>query len=156
MDLNKNNNLIINACSVSIKSAYCNEILPNFTAIYGSPSSINFSSSSRMTTSGVYYDTKLELSYPGLKSSDFNSFHNLLHDSYYAEIKTSTEEILQIATVDSEMSMRTTYSIKSGHKIVFSGKSLIPPKILPSVSFFVLQNGIEIISQNNSQFITQS
>ena len=135
MELTRNDILITNACTVSIKSVYHNSILSDFTDIYGTPSNISFSSSSRSTTSGVYFENKLELMYPGLKEEDFLNFNELIYDHYYLRLTVDAGYTLDIANEDSEMSMTTSYTIKQGHKITLIGKSSTPVQKVSTLGY---------------------
>jgi len=130
MDLNRNASfdLISNICQVEIQSAYHNTVIPEFQQVYGSPSSISFRSISRLSDAGIKYENSISLLYPGLGIDDFQNFEELVIDSYYVRLHSTNDLTYDIATIDSEMILRTSFDQDKGFTLNFRGNSTKAPQ----------------------------
>lgn len=82
MEFLKNSKLLPEVCGVTIKSVYGKVNLAVFTALYATPSSINWQKTEDEKDAGILYNHSVDLLYPGLKESDFTNFHELVKDRF--------------------------------------------------------------------------
>lgn len=128
MSFEKNTEFIHNICLVQIKSIDDVVDIPSLSTIYHTPSSIRFTGSTKKTNSGPITTSRLSLNYPGLSNSDFNKFKNLVRGAYQVYIKTSSNDIYEIASEDYFMTCSTSWNLRKGHVLNFESKSFIEPK----------------------------
>ncbi|MFI1771012.1 hypothetical protein [Thalassobellus citreus] len=128
MEFNKNNSLIQDICLVQIKSIDDVVSIPNLTTIYHTPSKITYKQSSKVTDAGVLITKTLSLSYPGLSTTDFEKFNDLLRGVYQVYVKTTTHDIYEVASNKFFMQCSSSFDIKKGHTLVFKNASPVPVK----------------------------
>lgn len=128
MEFNKNTELIQNICLVQIRSIDDVVNIPNLTTIYHTPSSISLTGSTKNTESGSLITKKLSLSFPGLSTTDFSKFHSLVKGAYQVFVKTTTNDIYEIASEQYFMTCSTRFNINRGHTLSFEADSFIPYK----------------------------
>ncbi|TXE18603.1 hypothetical protein ES692_06050 [Psychroserpens burtonensis] len=135
MEFLKNQSLINNICQVQIKSvlnvidipSYSNNAaVASFIDFYSSPSKITLSNRSRLTDNGPLHNKTLSLSYPGLSTTDFETFSKLIKGEYLVLVKLNNNDIYEITSKHYPMSCTTSY--RDGHIINFSNESPIPIK----------------------------
>jgi len=128
MEFNKNANLVLDVCLVQIKSVDQTVDITQLTTVYHTPSKITYTGSTKNTPNGVLNDKRLTLNYPGLSSEDFDKFYDLVRGVYQVYIKTTTNDVYEVASDRFFMECSTTFNIKTGHSLVFKTQSSIPVK----------------------------
>ncbi|NQY29968.1 MAG: hypothetical protein HRT69_10915 [Flavobacteriaceae bacterium] len=129
MSFQRNINLLGSPCNVAIKSVAGNQILPDFTKIYGKPSKIRVSSSPKISKAGILITKKVTLEYPGVSDTDFTKFHELMHDGFEMLVTYSSGEVFQFAGVNAPMTLSAPYNNK-GTKLSFITKDVKPVQFL--------------------------
>ena len=120
MQLEKNTELINNICKVQIRSTDGVVDLPSLSSIYFTPSKIQYSISSSRNKNGTLHNKTLRLSYPGLEEDDFSNFDTLVRGVYQIYIQLQNGKVYEISNTRYPMSCSTSFSVTSGHEIVFS------------------------------------
>lgn len=122
--LQKNQNLIINICEVQLKSAW-GILFPEVAEIYTSLSQIRWESSSAQTPNGIQYKNDLKLSYPGLKSDQFENLDKFLNGLYEVVVTTEEGERYQVAWEENPMEVDTKFN-GGKTEITFSHTAIEP------------------------------
>jgi len=129
MSFQRNINLLGSPCSVAIKSVAGNQILTDFTKIYGKPSKIRVSVAPRLSKAGILFTKKVILEYPGISYTDFTKFFELMHDRFELLVTYSSGEVFQFSGVNAPMSLAAPYTNK-GTKLSFETKDVRPIQFL--------------------------
>jgi len=142
MILNRNTDLYPQVKSVSIRPIDIeNSILKSFEEIYSTPSKIAFNTTTSLKAPGPESKIKLSLVYPGLKESDFEVFYDLNHQKYVVKIEFINLKVYQISTVEVPLSLKTSFSQKTGTTLELFGltfqkiKYLGTSEIIPDIGF---------------------
>lgn len=126
--LGKNQNLIINICQVQLKSAW-GILFPEVAEIYTSLSQIRWESSSSQTPHGIQYQNNLKLSYPGLKSDQFENLDKFLKGLYEVVVTTEEGDRYQIAWEENPMEVDTKFN-GGKTEITFSHTAIEPIRFI--------------------------
>ena len=140
MEFTKNDTLINTICLVQIKSIDAVVEIPALTTIYHTPSKISFSISNKQNAAGVLINKKLSLAFPGLSTEDFTKFSNLVRGAFQVFIKTTSNDIYEVASQAFFMSCSTSFNLNSGHTLNFESSSPIAVKFRDNQT----QEGINI------------
>ena len=130
MDFNKNQELIQNICLVQLKSVDAVVDLNELTQIYFTPSKIKLTGTTKHTESGVLVTKRLRLNYPGISATDFNKFHNLTRGAFQVFIKTTENNIYEIASDAFFMTCSIVLDNLKHHVLNFYNSSPIPIKFI--------------------------
>ncbi|WP_271407416.1 hypothetical protein [Tenacibaculum soleae] len=126
--LDRNDIIQANICEVQIKSITneFSDLLSDFTKIYGTPSTIKFNSFPKQTPAGIEYTNKLEVNFPGIKSTDFTNFNLLVHLKYIVRIAFKSNSVFEVGTNKIPLKLKTAFKAPKGTQLVFSNKTFIP------------------------------
>ena len=141
MEFYKNLILLQHICLVQIRSVDAVLDIPSLKNLYATPSKINLTGSYKQTDSGVIISKKLTLSYPGISPTDFDKFQNLTNGAFQIYVKTTTNDIYEVATQQFFMECSATFNIETGHQLTFSNTSPIPIKYIENQP----NNGIAVL-----------
>lgn len=128
MTFDKNSELILNVCLLQIRSVDDVVNIPALQTIYHTPSKITLTNQSENTESGGLHKKRITLNYPGLSSLDFDNFNSLIKGNYQAFVKLDNNDIYEVASSFFPLECATTFDIKEGHALIFSGGSPFPIK----------------------------
>jgi len=133
MEFLKNSKLLPEVCNVTIKSVLGKVNLAVFTALYATPSSINWQKSADDTDSGILYNHTVSLLYPGLKETDFANFHELMKDKFELKLQFINGDVFQIN--NSLYPFKLTYKFiqGKGFQLTFKGISIFQPVFINNV-----------------------
>lgn len=143
MSIQRNENLLGVPSSIAVKSVEGNQIWPDFTKIYGTPSKIKATSNSNTSKAGVLYTKKITLDYPGISETDFHKFHELLLDFYEIHVTYNTDEVFKFSSKKAPMTLTTSF-LNNGTTLSFEAKDIYP-----------IQSVTEQGEQNNFDDMTQ-
>lgn len=125
---NRNNNLIINICGVTLKSAFGSSF-PALAPIYTTLSKIKWSSDSTTTNEGVLYKNKLSLNYPGLSQQQFNELDTFIRGLYQVQVATQEGDRYQLAGEENPMAVEISFN-GGATEISFNHNAIEPIKYL--------------------------
>lgn len=128
MEFSKNTILIENICLVQIRSVDGIVNIPNLNTVYHTPSKVSLQKNSKNTPSGVLHNKRLNIYYPGLSSTDFDKFNDLLRGVYQVYVKLDNYDIYEVSSNEFPMECNTSYNLTRGHNIQFTSSSPIPIK----------------------------
>lgn len=128
MVLDKNTQVIHNVCLVQIKSADATIDLSELTTIYHTPSKITLSLSSAPTDNGTLHKKMLALNFPGLSTTDFNKFNEIVRGAFQVMVKLTTNDIYELASINFPMTCSIAFDINTGFRLLFQSDSQIPFK----------------------------
>lgn len=130
MDFNKNTVLIQNICLVQIRSVDDVIDIPALKTVYATLSKISLTGNSKNTNAGILTSKRLTLTYPGISTTDFNKFQSLVRGAYQVYVKTTENDIYEVASVPFFMTCTTSFDNFNNHQLVFSSNSPEPIKFI--------------------------
>lgn len=128
MEFSKNGTLLETICLVQIKSVDGVADIPSLTTIYHTPSKIQYNQSTNHSENGILVNKTLTLSYPGLSTSDFDKFNSLTRGAFQVYIKTSENNIYEVASEYFFMKPTTSFTMGQGWQLQFKSTSPIAVK----------------------------
>ncbi|ANW96730.1 hypothetical protein AXE80_10790 [Wenyingzhuangia fucanilytica] len=127
MGLDTRNTALFNNIKTVYLQSVKNGLLGNFQQVYATYTKTVFTSQPANTDNGIVYNTKLQVLYPGLSSTDFQAFHSLLLDEYFVIILTATNDYYEICSRQNPLELSVDFDINKGTTLVFSGNQILPP-----------------------------
>jgi hypothetical protein len=124
----RNDNLIINICAVTLKSAWGNAF-PELAEIFTSLSKIRWQSDHSTTNDGILYKNRLTLSYPGLNKDQFQDLDKFIRGLYEVRVQTEVGEKYQLAGEENPMEVKTSFN-GGATEITLSHDAIDPIKYL--------------------------
>lgn len=130
MEFLKNDILVETICLVQIKSVDNVVDLSALTTLYHTPSKITYSQTTSQSSDGVLIKKTLSLTYPGLSTSDFDKFTSLTRGAFQVFIKTTTNNIYEIASNTFFMGASTSFNMNNNWQLQFKCSSPISVKYI--------------------------
>ncbi|WP_416440444.1 hypothetical protein ACH3O9_11260 [Leeuwenhoekiella sp. A16] len=122
----RNKDLIVNACKVYLQPVGPGAVWQD---IYSTPSSIRWSSRSRITKAGNEWQNKLEFSYPGIGRDEFKDINQLVNSNYALQVGLNNQDVYEIA--DALLPARCDAYFRDGKATIsFESTGITPPDYL--------------------------
>ena len=123
MVLEKNTQIINAICRVQIRSTDNVVYMPALARLYHTPSKIQYAVDYENSKNGNLHHKTLRISYPGLSSTDFAMFDEMMKGRYQVFITLEDKRVFEIGNTRYPMSCSPSYNLRSGHELVFKVSS---------------------------------
>lgn len=151
MSLDKRNSYLLpDVCEVYLKSVTGSNPFSDFEKIYGIPSKIKYSYSSRLSKVGLSYKYNLSMIYPGLSEIDFDQFNILLKDQFEIKVKKSDKNTYSLSSNLFPFRLSTKFNSGKGTVLTFKTEGPVNQKInLDGVDLNLFLSSAATLSSTN-------